>query len=72
MNIKILNNQGNMEFESSEIKQEFGFLVFKESEDKEIFVSPSMIQVMEITGRPKKKEEKPKSTKKSSGGQPTY
>lgn len=67
MNVKIVSASGDQTlFDCTEVSSEFGFLVFKVEDNKEMFLSPAKISIMEITGRPKKKEEKkPAKTKKS-------
>jgi hypothetical protein len=48
------------ELECKDMVFEGGFIVFQREEEKELFISPVKVAMMEITGRPKKKEVKTK------------
>jgi hypothetical protein len=64
MNINITNFSGDTdEFECKDMIFENGFIVLKLEDDKDLFISPTKVAIMEVIDRPKKKEVKPKKEK---------
>lgn len=62
MNALIINDHGETTVDCKDMKFESGFVVFEHEDGSELFVNPAKVMMMEIEGRPKKKEKKAKKS----------
>lgn len=63
MNVNLVTNDGELNFECKNMTFEGGFVVFEKEDNKEMFVSIAKIILMDVTGRPKKPIKKIKEIK---------